>query len=252
MDSIAERLHDTLAVIREAYSRSKRLSSEGDSHEQGSSHDPLSAVTYVAVTKTRTSEEMNSYARAARAEGIPVIFGESYVQEFREKAAGLVDYDEIHLIGPLQSNKIREAVANFDLIQSVHSEKALRLIAREAARLGKRQRILLQVNIGKDPRKSGFMAHDIGHILEIVKEHSAVLQLEGLMTITPFYDLPEEARQDYRAMQALRNEVQQSGWISLFFHERILLSMGMSGDFAVAIEEGADFVRIGTALFGER
>jgi len=243
MDSIAERLHDTVRLIRDAYARAQRQQGE---------RGPTFGITCVAVTKTRSPGEMNEYARAARVEGIPVVFGESYLQEYREKVSDLADYDEVHLIGPLQSNKVREAVANFDLIHSVHSEKILGLIAREAARLGKRQRILLQVNIGEDPRKSGFAAADVERILTLVEGEAATLQLEGLMTITPFYDNPEDARGDFRAMARLRVELLQKGWERVFQGGEIRLSMGMSGDFVVAIEEGADLVRIGTALFGER
>lgn len=252
MDSIAERLHDTARLIRDAYARAQRQDAEGNSQEQHWERAPTCGITCVAVSKTRAPQEMNEYAQAARAEGIQVIFGESYLQEYRQKASHLSDYDEVHLIGPLQSNKVREAVASFDLIHSVHSEKILALIAREAARIGKRQRILLQVNIGEDPRKSGFAVADVERILSLVEGEAASVQLEGLMTITPFYDNPEDARGDFRAMANLRRELLQKGWQGVFQGGEIRLSMGMSGDFAVAIEEGADFVRIGTALFGAR
>lgn len=252
MDGVAARLHQVIARIRESQACCQQRGIVTQQQSPSHNIDPLSGITCVAVSKTHGAAEMNEYARAARAEGIPVVFGESYLQEYREKASHLADYDEVHLIGPLQSNKVREAVASFDLIHSVHSEKILGLIAREAARIGKRQRILLQVNIGEDPRKSGFTVADIERILTLVEGEAATLQLEGLMTITPFYDDPQDARGDFRAMANLKSELMQKGWQRVFQGGEIRLSMGMSGDFDIAIEEGADIVRIGTALFGER
>ena len=156
------------------------------------------------------------------------------------------------MIGPLQSNKVRDAVALCDVIQSVHSLKVLALIAKEADRIGKRQRIFLQVNIGEDPAKSGFLAKDIDEALATVEEHITSLQLEGLMTILPYAEDPEKARPHYRKLAELRHSLELRGLTRMFQRGWILLSMGMSNDFRVAIEEGADLVRVGTALFGER
>jgi hypothetical protein len=199
---------------------------------------------------------MQELAREARALGQRVLFGENYVREVKEKKTALdlipEKYDELHLQGPLQSNKVRDAVMLFDLIQSVHSLKVLKLIATEAARIGKRQRIMLQVNISNDPAKSGFTEESIIEGITSASQHSESLVLEGLMTITAFFEDPEEARGDFARMSRLRERLIASGCGAHFSHGAIKLSMGMSADFSVAIEEGADIVRVGTALFGER
>jgi pyridoxal phosphate enzyme (YggS family) len=210
------------------------------------------AVLLIAVSKKQSVVAMREYIQAANSLGIPVVFGENYIQELRDKRAEFGSDVEFHLIGPLQSNKTREAVRLADVIQSVHSLKILELIAKEAQIAGKRQRIFLQVNIGEDPNKSGFSAEHLGDVFDAVKRHRDTLSVEGLMTITPFYDQPEMARPDFRAMSALRSRLIDDGFHHQFADSKILLSMGMSADFEIAIEEGANLARVGTAIFGER
>jgi pyridoxal phosphate enzyme (YggS family) len=199
---------------------------------------------------------MRSFAQEARSHGMKVIFGENYIQEARHKREELqragVEYDELHLQGPLQSNKVRDAVAIADVIQSVHSLKVLQLVAKEAARVGKRQRIFLQVNISDDPGKSGFSRDELEGVIKIAAQLLGSIALEGLMTITAFHENPEDGRADFRNMSELRRRLEARECNRLFEGEQIKLSMGMSADFTIAIEEGADLVRIGTALFGSR
>jgi uncharacterized pyridoxal phosphate-containing UPF0001 family protein len=156
------------------------------------------------------------------------------------------------MIGPLQSNKVKEAVLYSDVIESVHSEKILNLIADHAQRLGKRQRIMLQVNIGRDPLKSGFDPSGVVSAITLASARERDLELVGLMTITPYEAEPEETRVYFKAMRELRDALVGEGLHHRFSSSRVLLSMGMSGDYQVAIEEGADLVRVGTAIFGAR
>lgn len=213
--------------------------------------DPAS-VTLVAISKKQPSELMQHYFEAASARGIPVIFGENYLQELKAKRALFSTAAQFHVTGPLQSNKIRDAVRLADVIQSVHSEAVATGIAQEAARQGKQQRILLQVNIGDDPKKSGFSASEVIPMIERIVATMPTLTLVGLMTITPYYDEPESARGEFIKFRQLRDSIIAAGKADVFENRMVLLSMGMSADFEVAIEEGADFVRVGTALFGER
>lgn len=213
--------------------------------------DP-STITLVAVSKTKCIEDMRSYAGIAAHEGIPVVFGENYLQEIKTKRPNLPPGSELHMIGPLQSNKVRDAVQLCDVIESVHTLKTLQLVAKEAARINKRQRILLQVNIGEDPDKSGFSPEALLEALNVCSTNAQQLQLEGLMTILPYDEDSEASRPHYRAMAVLRGQLLAEGYGRAFHNGSIALSMGMSDDFNVAIDEGADFVRVGTALFGER
>jgi hypothetical protein len=210
------------------------------------------SITLVAVSKTRSVEEMRAYATFAARQGISVVFGENYLQEIKAKRSELPAGSEVHMIGPLQSNKIRDAVQLCDVIESVHTLKALQLAAKEAARIGKKQRIMLQVNIGRDPHKSGFSPEGVFEALEACATHSQDIQLEGLMTILPYAEDPEASRPHFRAMSDLRRQLLSEEHAKVFHNQSIVLSMGMSDDFRIAIEEGADLVRVGTALFGER
>lgn len=234
---IGERLDAVLETIAAATAKSGRARSD---------------VTLVAVTKTHPISVLLEFAKHAKERGEPVIFGENYIQEIKAKRPEIESSAEIHLIGPLQSNKIRDAVKLCDVIQSAHSLKVLGQIAAEAGRISKRQRIYLQVNISEDSGKSGFSEDELPAAIELVRQSSAALQLEGLMTITAFYDHPQDARPDFRKMAELRERLVVRGELTAFHEGTIRLSMGMSADFGIAVEEGADLVRVGTALFGER
>jgi hypothetical protein len=205
--------------------------------------DPRS-VRLVAVSKTVSAERV----RQAVAAGVDTL-GENYIQEARGKidalAALLVAW---HFIGHLQTNKAKYAVRLFELIHTVDSLKLAAELDRQAAKAGKTQRVLVQVNVSGEASKSGASEAEAGRLVaEIAKLPH--LSLEGLMTMPPFFDQPERARPYFRDLRRLRDEIQQRNLPGVDLRE---LSMGMTGDFEVAIAEGATLVRIGTAIFGER
>lgn len=235
--SIADRLEEVWVAIREAACRSGRAEGE---------------VRLVAVSKKKPIEDLHEYEKAAQARGIPVIFGENYLQELKHKSGALAPESQVHMIGPLQSNKVKDAVRYSDVIESVHSTRIMLLIAEAARAIGKVQSIFLQVNIGSDPNKSGFAEEEVKPAIELAAVHRDALELVGLMTITPYEEDPELTRRYFAELAGLRRDLVNSGLARQFSGGRIALSMGMSADYPVAIEEGADFVRIGTALFGER
>lgn len=199
-------------------------------------------VNLVAVGKTQPAESI----RAAISSGARII-GENYIQEARDKFNALIDLDvQWHFIGHLQTNKAKFAVRMFDLIHSVDSLKLARELNKQARKAAKAQAILVQVNISGEAAKSGTQAEETNELVQNILsfEH---LQLKGLMTMPPFFDAPEKARPYFAALRELRDQMENQLGISL-----PELSMGMTGDFEVAIEEGATLVRIGTALFGAR
>lgn len=198
--------------------------------------DPA-GVTLVAVTKT---QPLATVAAAALA-GLTV-FGENYVQEARPKIEGLSAPASWHFIGRLQSNKAGLAVRLFDVIHSVDGAKLARELSRRAEAAGKRLPVLIQVNLSGEVSKSG-VAPD--QALDLVAEARTLpgLEVRGLMTLPPFFEAPEAARPYFAALRRLKERLRP---------EPPDLSMGMSGDFEAAVEEGATLIRIGTALFGPR
>lgn len=208
--------------------------------------DPAS-IRLVAVTKQVSTERI----RAIHALGVRAI-GENRVQEALRKQAELADLDlDWHLIGHLQTNKVKQALGAFHLIHGVDSVKLAREIATraEATWQGKaRQDILLQVNVAREASKHGFFPEDLPEALpEILRlEH---VNVRGLMTVAPFAADPESVRGVFRKLRELRDASQRAAGDRAELSE---LSMGMSQDYPVAIEEGATIVRIGTALFGRR
>ena len=207
-------------------------------------------VTVVAVAKTRTSREVEEALEA----GISDI-GENRVQEAVLKYRQLLGAGQNvpavsgntnwHLVGHLQTNKVKEAVAIFDLIHSVDSLRLARKIDREAGRIKKVQRILLEVNVSGEASKCGFAAGDLS---VSVKDISGLTNLRvcGLMTVTPITGNPEHSRGYFKALKGLRDNIDALGLTGC---RPGILSMGMTGDFEVAIEEGADIVRLGRAIF---
>jgi pyridoxal phosphate enzyme (YggS family) len=199
-------------------------------------------VLLVAVSKTVPVERV----RAAIAAGVPAL-GENRVQEAREKIAALGRPRPWHLIGHLQTNKVRDAVECFDLIHSVDRLPLAEALSRRAVEAGRRVDALVQVNVGEEPQKGGVRPEELRPALEAMAALPG-LRLRGLMTIPPIPTDPEDSRPYYRAMRKLLDDVR--GWgLGADFTQ---LSMGMSGDFEVGIEEGATIVRVGTAIFGSR
>ena len=202
--------------------------------------DP-SAILLLAVSKTHPPETI----RAARAAGCRH-FGESRQQEAEEKIPLLPGDIEWHFIGKLQRNKTRKVLPRFPVIHSIDSPKLAAHVDAVATDLGLRPRVLLQVNLAAESSKSGLPPAELpaalDHLLALPRLH-----LEGLMAIPPFSPDPEATRPHFQKLRQLRDQLQDSRRVPLPH-----LSMGMSHDYPVAIEEGATIVRIGSALFGKR
>ena len=188
-------------------------------------------VTLVAVSKTNPAEMIDE----AIAAGVTEV-GENRVQEARDKKPLVRGRARWHLIGHLQSNKAKDAVRLFDVIQTIDRTDLAEKVARAAASAGKVQEVLIEVNIGNEPQKSGAAPADAGALADSVHKLDS-LRLRGLMAIPP----AEDARRSFGELRALRDR--------LGLEE---LSMGMTDDFETAIEEGATIIRVGRAIFGER
>jgi pyridoxal phosphate enzyme (YggS family) len=201
---------------------------------------PSSAVTLVAVSKTMPAAAI----REAVSAGVKIL-GENRVQEAREKIEALPGAVEWHLIGHLQTNKAKLAVGLFDCIHSLDSIRLAQELGRYAEEAGRRLRCLVEVNVGEETQKSGAAAAEVRPLLEAARRLPQ-LSIQGLMTIPPFLPDSESVRPFFRRLRDLRDRLESEGWTLPD------LSMGMSHDFEVAIEEGATLVRIGTAIFGSR
>ena len=197
----------------------------------------------VAVSKTIPANRVKEAIEL----GVTIL-GENYVQEARDKFNLLGTYPvSWHFIGHLQTNKAKYAVRLFDLIHSVDTLKLARELDKQAKKVNKFQDILIQINVSKEPSKSG---SDMENAANLIKDivHLENVSLKGFMAMPPFFNNPEKARPYFIALRNLRDQIQKT-LPGVALDE---LSMGMTGDFEVAIEEGATFVRIGTAIFGER
>jgi PLP dependent protein len=207
-----------------------------------------SEVTLLGVTKTIAPEII----KAAIELGLRAI-GENRVQEAASKISQLKEITsyynvERHLIGHLQSNKARRAVELFDAIQTVDSLGLAERLDNLAGEAGKRLPVFIEVNLGNEVSKSGIPPREALSLSEQMAKF-ANLALRGLMAVPPFLENPQDVRPFFRRLRELRDEARRVGIAEEKFNQ---LSMGMSNDFEVAIEEGATIVRIGTALFGER
>jgi pyridoxal phosphate enzyme (YggS family) len=202
-------------------------------------------ITLMAVTKTVEPARI----REAYDAGIRV-FGENRVQELAAKAGAVHDLHHArwHLIGHLQSNKTNQAAKLFVAMDAVDSLRLAQRLNSAAETLGSKLDVLAEINIGDESSKHGF-APDSPELLDLLKQSSGLshLKISGLMTIPPFTEDPEGARPYFRRLRHLRDELARASGLEL-----PTLSMGMSHDFEVAIEEGSTCVRIGTAIFGER
>lgn len=178
-----------------------------------------------------------------------VDFGENKVQEGLQKIAQSADMKiRWHLIGHLQSNKARKAAASFDWIHAVDSVDLLRRIDEAAADVGRAPSVLVQVDLAQEPTKHGAPVADLAAIVD-AGLHCRAVRLSGLMVLPPLVDDPEAARPWFRTLRQVRDELVSGGVPADRLAE---LSMGMSHDFEVAVEEGATMVRVGSAIFGER
>jgi pyridoxal phosphate enzyme (YggS family) len=201
-------------------------------------------IRLVAVSKTVPVEKVKEAIEA----GVSIL-GENYIQEAREKINALSSYPvSWHFIGHLQTNKAKYVVKLFDLIHSVDSLKLAREINKQAGKINKVQKILIQVNIGEENSKSGVSSNDAEILIREIS-HLQNLSVKGLMALPPFYSNPERVRTYFSATRELRDQIKKKNISNISMDE---LSMGMTGDFEVAIEEGSTLVRIGTAIFGKR
>jgi len=219
--------NDAVEGLKQVQASIRRSASDYD-------RDP-SAITLVAVSKTFPAEAIEPVLAAGQR-----VFGENYVQEAKAKWPALRErYDgvELHLIGPLQSNKAKEAVALFDAIHTLDRPSLAEALAKEIAKQGKKPRLLVQVNTGEEPQKGGVAPSELDAFLDVCRSQYG-LEIEGLMCIPPAEDPPSPHF-------ALLNTLARK-------HGLKTLSMGMSADFDAAIQLGATHVRVGSAIFGSR
>lgn len=226
MKSISERLVEVNEKIARAAAQAPRRPEE---------------ITLVAVSKMHPPEAIQEALAAGQ-----TLFGESRVQEARTKIPLLPGRARWHFIGHLQKNKIRHALPLFDLFHGVDALTLAQDLDRIAEEVGARPRLLLEVNVAGEASKFGFPPEALRAQMEELLQLGR-LQIEGLMTIAPFAPEAENSRHYFAALRELRDSLQQEFGLPL-----PQLSMGMSGDYEVAIEEGATLVRVGTAIFGTR
>lgn len=221
---------ENLYVVQTAIAESERISRRA-----------AGAVELVAVSKTHPPELVRQAFEAGQ-----LLFGENKVQEAKAKIPELPARLRWHLIGHLQSNKIRQALPLFEMFHGVDSVELLEEIQRIAADLGLFPRVLLQVNVAGESSKFGFVPEKLLSEFERIARAKRI-QIEGLMTIPPLSANPEDSRKYFVLLRQLRDRMEKEFRLSLPH-----LSMGMSSDYRVAVEEGATLVRVGTAIFGER
>ncbi|HEV2804465.1 MAG TPA: YggS family pyridoxal phosphate-dependent enzyme [Chthoniobacterales bacterium] len=226
MENVAQNLEQVRTRIAEAAKKAGRQPDE---------------IELVAISKTHEAEKVRAAFDAGQQ-----LFGESRVQEARAKIPMLPAATRWHFVGRLQRNKIRHALPLFELFHSVDSFELARDINRIADEEGLNPRVLLEVNVAGEASKIGFAPDALrAHMNELLGLPR--LTIEGLMTIPPLAPEPEDSRKYFVALRQLRDEFEAQFHLSLPH-----LSMGMSGDFQVAVEEGATLVRVGTAIFGKR
>jgi len=228
-DELGERFANIDNRIRQALNRAQR---------------PSDDVTLIAISKTHPA----SLIKEVLALGATDI-GENRVQEAEPKIVEVGRSSaRWHLVGHLQTNKAKRAVKLFDVIHSLDSIELAQRLDRLCIEEDESLEVLVQVDLGREETKSGVAEPELRQLVEQVSK-SERLKLAGLMTLPPFFDDPEEARPFFRRLADLRNSFVNEG---VFANGRGELSMGMTHDFEIAIEEGATMVRIGTAIFGER
>jgi pyridoxal phosphate enzyme (YggS family) len=204
--------------------------------------DPAS-VRLVAVSKTKPAAFVDEAARGGQR-----LFGENYVQEFLSKAREVSEPVEWHFIGHLQSNKVRQIAGLVTMIHSVDRLSLAREINSQWGKIGRICDVLIEVNTACEGTKCGTTTTSV---FDLVRQAATLshLRIRGLMCMPPYFDDPEEARPYFRELRRIAEEINTQ----IIPHvEMTELSMGMSGDFEVAIEEGATLIRVGTAIFGER
>lgn len=204
--------------------------------------DPKEII-LIGVTKTVEADVMNEAFEA----GI-IHFGENRVQEVLRKRPDIKGQVQWHLIGHLQTNKVKQIIDQVDLIHSVDSLRLLEEIRLRSLALGKEAQVLIQLNIAEEKQKFGIESENLELLLQNVAQNEGV-KINGIMTIAPFTDDPEDVRIVFKEMKEIFDALKER---TLNNVEMKYLSMGMTGDFEVAIEEGANMIRVGTGIFGAR
>lgn len=200
-------------------------------------------ITLIAVSKTKPLEDLiEAYEAGCRD------FGENKVQEILEKAPKMPPDARFHMIGHLQRNKVKQVLPHVVMIHSVDSVRLAEQIQQEAEKLGKTMNVLLEVNVAKEESKFGFYPEQVMDAVEIISKFSHV-RIQGLMTIAPFVEEPEENREVFQKLYQLSVDIKKKNIDNV---NMCVLSMGMTGDYQVAIEEGASMIRVGTGIFGAR
>lgn len=225
---IASNLDDVRARIEAACARSGR--------------DPKE-VTLIAVSKTKPLEDLkDAYAAGSRD------FGENKVQEIVSKAPEMPEDARFHMIGHLQRNKVKQVLKHVVMIHSVDSVRLAEQIQEEAAREGLHVDVLLEVNVAKEESKFGFTPEEVEAAVQVIKDFPNI-HICGLMTIAPFVENPEENRPVFQKLYQLAVDIKSKNIDNVTMG---VLSMGMTGDYEVAVEEGATMIRVGTGIFGAR
>lgn len=227
---IADKFHEVEATIQDSMQRRTRVPKDAP-------------VTLIAVTKNHDVAAMREAIEAGAMD-----VGENRIQEAKEKYETLDRAVTWHLIGHLQTNKAKVAVKIFDLIHSVDTMHLAKAIDKEAGKIGKVQDILVQVNLAKEASKSGVYKEDLREMLDLVDTLPNV-RLCGLMCIAPNYENVEDCRPLFREMYGIYQRVKEIPYQTANIK---YLSMGMTHDYPIAVEEGANMVRVGTAIFGPR
>lgn len=225
---LKENIDNVRANIKRACERAKRNVDE---------------VTLIAVSKTKPLSDIEELITYGETE-----FGENKVQELVDKYEHVSKPVDWHLIGHLQTNKVKYIVDKACLIHSVDSVHLAKEIEKEAAKHNVIVNILIQVNIAHEDTKFGIAATEIYNMIDEIKDYEHV-RVKGLMTIAPFVDNPEENRVHFRNLHQLLLDIKSKNIDNI---DMSILSMGMTNDYEVAIEEGATMVRVGTGIFGER
>lgn len=225
-------IHDNLLAVEERIA--KACERAGRKREE---------VTLIAVSKTKPVEDL----REAMSDGIKD-FGENKVQEIVDKYEAIPEKLNWHMIGHLQRNKVKYIVDKVCLIHSVDSLRLAKQIDEEARKKNVVCPILIEVNVAKEDTKFGVKAEETEALINEISKMKNV-QVKGLMTIAPFVDNPEENRIHFRVLKKLLVDIKRKNIDNV---DMSILSMGMTGDFEVAIEEGATMVRVGTGIFGKR
>jgi hypothetical protein len=207
-----------------------------------------SGVILVAAAKARTAREVEEALRA----GVTYV-GHNYVQEAEQMIPLIIEIPQLgkvrwHMIGHLQKNKVKKAVRLFDMIETVDSWPLAKLINRRCAAIGKTMSVLVEVNIGREASKTGVLPEEVDDLVRRVSDLQHI-RVQGLMTMGPRFGNPEDARPYFQATKEAFDRLARANLPNV---EMRYLSMGMSNSYQVAIEEGANMVRLGTVLFGER